>query len=381
MTQAVKIGNNSISVLRKFLSDHLPKSIFLVTGKDSYYSSGAHHKLEPILSAYKYYRFFDFEENPKVEDAERGIKIFRQKKCDLIIAVGGGSVIDMAKLINIFHSKEDELSPYILSAATNSDVVPFVVLPTTSGTGSEATHFAVVYIDNKKYSVADNLLLPVLVLIDPSLTFSASSYLTAVTGLDAFAQAIESFWSINSTGKSQSYALQAAKIIWDNLPIAANENTPDAKYKMSRASNLAGKAINISKTTAPHALSYAFTSYFNLAHGHAVSLFLPFFIDYHTTVNEENCLDIRGANWVKGCMIRIAQALGVEIEQLARETVRFINRCNISIDYEEISISALQFKQIIGNFNNERLKNNPLIVDAEILNSLYYSKYNRSGIL
>ena len=380
MTQLVKIGSNSVSFLRNFLSDNLPKSIFLVTGKESFIGSGAHDKLEPILSPYNYYRFYDFEENPKVEDVERGIRLFNSNECDLIIAVGGGSVIDMAKLINIFHSKNSDLSPYILSEATDDNVVPFVALPTTSGTGSEATHFAVVYVDKKKYSVANNLLLPDLALIDPSLTFSASPYLTAVTGLDAFAQAIESFWSVNSTDESHSYSIEAAKLIWNHLPSAVNENSKEAKNILSKASHLAGKAINIAKTTAPHALSYGFTTNLKMAHGHAVSLFLPFFIDYHTNVNEENCNDVRGINWVKGTMMHLSHSLDIEIEQLASTTVSFMKKCNISIDYKKLNISDQQFKQAIGNYSEERLRNNPVKVDNEILDTLYESKFNRPEI-
>jgi alcohol dehydrogenase class IV len=120
MIQDVKIGSNSVSYFKSFLSDNLPKSIFLVTGKDSFFGSGAHDKLEPILRPYKYCRFHDFEDNPKVEDVERGIDLFKTNKCDLIVAVGGGSVIDMAKLVNIFHSEKGDISPYILNAETKS---------------------------------------------------------------------------------------------------------------------------------------------------------------------------------------------------------------------------------------------------------------------
>jgi len=377
MIQDVKIGQNSLSYLKSFLSDNQPNSIFLVTGKDSFFASGAHEKLEPVLKSYNYYRFYDFEENPKVEDVERGIEKFNLNSCDLIIAVGGGSVIDMAKLVNIFHSEKDDISSCILSAETKGKMLPLVAVPTTSGTGSEATHFAVVYVRRKKYSVANTLLLPDLVIIDPSFTFSASPYLTAVTGLDAFSQAIESYWSINSTEESQKYSIEAAKVIWNNLPSAVNENSFKAKQLMSKASHLAGKAINIAKTTAAHALSYGFTTNLKIAHGHAVSLFLPFFMDYHTKVSEENCNDTRGMNWVKESMLNIVKSLDLEIEQLGSETLRFINRCNISIDYSELNISRQLFDQSIGDFSEERLKNNPLSVDEVVLKGLYKSKFNR----
>jgi len=378
MIQDVKIGVDSISYLSRFLSDNLPRSIFLVTGKESFFSSGAHEKLNPLLANYKYFRFSDFKENPKVEDVERGIDLFNHHKCDLIIAIGGGSAIDMAKLINIFHSENGEISPFILANDLKNKVVPFVAIPTTSGTGSEATHFAVVYVKKKKYSVASRLLLPNLAIIDPTFTLSAAPDLTAVTGLDVFSQAIESYWSINSTAESRIYSKDAAKLAWNHLPSAVNENNRKSKEIMSKASHLAGKAINIAKTTAPHALSYGFSTNLSLAHGHAVSLFLPFFMDYHIHATLENCNDARGLNWVKKTMKNIADILEVESEQLASEAVRFINSCNVTIDYKELNISKQVFEKCIGDFSEERLKNNPVKVDESIFQTLYISKFNGS---
>jgi len=378
MKQDLKIGDNAVYSLKRFLSDHMPKSIFLVTGKDSFFNSGAQTKLEPLLANYKYFRFYDFEENPKVEDVEKGIELFNFHSCDFIIAVGGGSIIDMAKLVNAFHSEKGDISQLVLQAATITDVVPFVAVPTTSGTGSEATHFAVVYVKRKKYSVANKLLIPSLAIIDPSFTFLASPYLTAVTGLDAFSQAIESYWSINSTEKSQSYSLEAAKVIWNHLPAAVNSDSLDSRQMMSKASHLAGKAINIAKTTAPHALSYGFSTNLRMAHGHAVSLFLPFFMDFHIKATKDNCNDVRGINWVREAMVNISNILEVEAEQLATETLRFINRCKISIAYKELNISQQLFEQSIGDFSEERMKNNPVKVDHEVLKALYNSKFNNS---
>lgn len=367
MTQVVKIGNNSVSLLRNFLSDKLPNSIFLVTGKNSFIDSGAHDKLEPILSPYSFCRYCNFEENPKVEDVERGIKLFNSNECDLIIAVGGGSVMDMAKLINIFHSKKGDLSRYIQSAATYGNVVPFVALPTTSGTGSEATHFAVVYVHKKKYSVANTLLLPDLVLIDPSFTFSASPYLTAVTGLDAFAQAIESLWSVNSTEESQMYSKEAIKIIWNNLPSAVNENSIEAKNIMSEASHLAGKAINIAKTTAPHAFSYPFTSFLNIPHGHAVSLTLPYFLKYNFYVTTSDCNDPRGSLYVKSKVLEILTFIkATSIDAGLIKIDNLLKNIGVERNLSKLGLTNRKLlSNIIDEVNLERLNNNPRKVNRQ----------------
>lgn len=366
MIQDVKIGSTSVSYFKSFLSDNPPKSIFLVTGKESFSSSGARDKLEPILKPFKYYRYYDFEENPKVEDVEQGIKIFNEKRCDLIVAVGGGSVIDMAKLVNIFHSANGDISPYILNAETNNNVIPFVAFPTTSGTGSEATHFAVVYVGKNKYSVANNLLIPDLVIIDPSFTFSASPYLTAVTGLDAFAQAIESLWSVNSTDESQKYSKEAIKIIWNNLPPAVNENSTKAKNNMSEASHLAGKAINIAKTTAPHAFSYPLTSFLNIPHGHAVSLTLPFFINYNFHVTDSDCNDPRGRLYVKNKVLEIFSIIeATDVDAGFNKIDKFIKNLGVERNVSKLGLNNKLISNIIDDVNLERLSNNPRKVNQE----------------
>ena len=113
MYQIVKFGINSLDNLENFLEEKKPKSIFLVTGKKSYLKCGAKIKLEPILKNYKYTRFFDFEENPKIEDIEKGITFFNEHNCDLTIAIGGGSVIDIAKLINSLSKIPNDLEETI----------------------------------------------------------------------------------------------------------------------------------------------------------------------------------------------------------------------------------------------------------------------------
>lgn len=367
MIQDVKIGHDSLSYLKSFLSDNLPKNIFLVTGKDSFFGSGAHDKLEPILRPYNYFRFHDFEENPKVEDVIRGIELFNLNKCDIIIAVGGGSVIDMAKLVNIFHSEKGDISSHILSSETRDDMLPFVALPTTSGAGSEATHFAVVYVRKKKYSVANSLLIPDLVLIDSSFTFSASPYLTAVTGLDAFSQAIESYWSINATDESQMYSRKAIKIIWNNLHPAVINNCKEAKNRLSKASYLAGKAINIAKTTAPHAFSYPFTSFFGIPHGHAVSLTLPYFIKYNFYVKNSDCNDPRGIIYVKKTMLEILSFVeAANIDEGLIKIEKFIEGIGIKRNLSQLGIDDKKIQaNVIDKVNPERLNNNPRKVNPE----------------
>ena len=127
MSQIVEFGEDAIENLENFLNEKRPQSIFLVTGKESYVKCGANDKLLPVLNNYRFTRFFDFEENPKIEDVEKGVGVFNENLCDLIIAVGGGSVIDIAKLVNFFNSLmfPGQMCVSITSSASSEKIIFF----------------------------------------------------------------------------------------------------------------------------------------------------------------------------------------------------------------------------------------------------------------
>ena len=374
MNQIVKFGEDSISHLSDFLNQQKPNNIFLVTGKKSYEKCGAKAQVQKELSGYNFVRFSDFEENPKIEDVEKGVRIFKENKCDLIIAVGGGSAIDIGKLVNFFKKKEKPFTNQFKSDLSKNESCPFVAIPTTAGAGSEATHFAVVYVNKIKYSIANKNLTPNLVLINHIFLKSQSKYQMTVSGLDAFCQGVESFWCVNSNEESLEFSRKAIIYSWTNLKNAVEEK--DGLYDLAKASYFAGKAINITKTTGPHALSYGFTTNFNIPHGHAVSLFLPFFISFHKTIADENCNDYRGFIFVINQMKKISELLGVEYDNFEFEILNFFKILDIEINFEKLGISFKDFKKTLENINKERLKNNPRLLLKKDLNNIYYFNVN-----
>ena len=249
MKQEVLLKSDTTLEVGKILNEIRPNSILLVTGKKSFRISGAQTAIQDVLKDYKFTAFSDFSENPKINDLENGIALFKECSCDFIIAIGGGSVIDMGKLIAGLSGLESDLTFSIKSNLHCKTQYSIVAIPTTGGTGSEATHFAVVYIDNEKYSYANSNILPKYVIIDPKLSYSTNPILTALTGADAICQAIESIWAVNSTSESIGYAKEALRIMWENLPKAVSGNK-SSKDNVMLGAFLAGKAINISKTTA-----------------------------------------------------------------------------------------------------------------------------------
>src|SRR3989344_3997450 len=252
MPQKEYFGYNSIKNLQKILLNHSPKKIFLVTGRSSYEKSGAKDSLAKILKDHKFVHFDNFEANPKISDIKIGLELFRKNKCDFVIAVGGGSVMDVAKSINCFSANSGKPEDYLQNGKPiKKKGKMLVAIPTTAGSGSEATKIAVVYINKTKYSLFDNLILPDYAIIDPQFTINLPKRITAAAGMDALSQAIESYWSIDSTNESKKYSKAAVRLIVNNL-VGAAGGSRLSRIAMAKAAHLAGKAINISRTTACH---------------------------------------------------------------------------------------------------------------------------------
>ena len=369
-------GFEVLNKLPELINTFDARNVFLVTGKQSFSYSGAQRKIEKMMG-YTSYKRFAVSGNPSLGLVENGIKAFREFNPDIVVAVGGGSAIDAAKIINVLSYQKGRPEEYIkgkkLDCNDDKCAKPLIAIPTTAGTGSECTHFATVYIDKTQYSLADkHLILPDISIVDPSLTESLPRYITATTGLDAICQGIESFWSINSTKESREYAIKAVKIGLENIGKAVNNPDKVSRLNMAKASHLSGKAINISKTTACHSVSYPLTSYFNIPHGHAVALTMPSFLKFNSLVNEEDCNDRRGMDFVKERMGEIFSIIGVKDGAEAKEKFSDLldnilgktRLRNFDIDRQDLEMLLEE------SFTPSRMNNNPRRVSKEDLNKI-----------
>ena len=267
MNQKIYIGQNAIVEWLSDIQTISPKHCFVVRGHRSFEACGGQEVIVRLLKKTncQISEFEDFSVNPKYEEAQVGLERLMQSKADLIVSIGGGSVLDMSKLIRHM-------------AVEKGYSIPLHAMPTTAGTGAEATHFAVVYIDEKKQSIAADDVLPDVAVVYPPFTYSNSIYQTACAGFDAVAQAIESFWAKGATEESRAYSVKALGLLWKQLPQLLQKTTNELRDQVAEGAYWAGRAINISTTTAPHAFSYAFTSHYGYPHGHAVALTFPFFM-------------------------------------------------------------------------------------------------------
>lgn len=324
----------AIENLHKVIDLENANKILVFTGKKSF------EMIKPIIEKettncdITYYNKFSV--NPKKEEIDIAIKTLN-KEFDLIVAVGGGSVIDFAKAYRYYSSQNAKL----------------VAIPTTAGTGSEATQFAVVYVDGIKTSMDKPEILPEYAIIDSQFVENNPRYLKACTAMDAFCHAIESYWAVKSTATSRMYAKEAMILCKDNIEKYVNTNDKDAANNMMKASNLAGKAINISRTTAAHALSYKITSEYGIPHGHAVALSIAKLIE----LNAKDCKLAKDVYNIIGFKNAVAY-----FEDLFR---------NIGIESNLEKLGINDVKTIINSVNVERLKNNPVLLSKNLLERIF----------
>jgi alcohol dehydrogenase class IV len=366
-SQTVIFRDGALAELGAVLKRQSARRVLLVADPTAVAASGAESNLDAAFQSREVARFCEFEVNPKSADVERGIRHAREFHPDAVIGFGGGTAIDLAKLISSLAGQAASLEPLISGVASLvGDSIPLVAIPTTAGTGSEATHFAVVYHDGQKYSLAHPSLLPTFALIDPVLSYSMPKSLSASTGLDAMCQAIESIWAVGATDQSVGYATEALRLALKHLDLAVNAPTPESRRGMCEAAHLAGRAINISLTTAPHALSYWLTSQYGVPHGVAVAVFLGRMLEFNALVSASNCNDGRGPAHVRGRIADIVHELGAQSAPAARKKLEeLIRKIGCPVTLRAVGVveeSAL--RRLVAEVNVERLSNNPRGINA-----------------
>lgn len=314
------------------------KKIFMVSGRSSLGTKtyDCFNSKETIL-------FQDFTPNPAWKSAEKAAKIFRDGDCGCIVALGGGSAIDVAKCVKLWAGGD----------------APLIAIPTTAGTGSEATHFAVVYRDGEKVSVADEKCLPDVVLFDPALLETLPEYHRKSSMLDALCHGMESFWSVRATEESRNYAAQAVQGVLKNMDVYL-KNTPGGNAGMQQAAYLAGRAINITQTTAGHAMCYKLTTIYGIAHGHAAALCNMALWPYMWEKSGAELHDV---------FCELAKAFGCDTVEGA---VKKFQGIVLGLGLGAPAPSPEDYEILKTSVNRERLGNNPIQLDEGEIDQLYH---------
>ncbi|MCR8895446.1 bifunctional acetaldehyde-CoA/alcohol dehydrogenase [Gordonia sp. GONU] len=240
--------------------------------------------------------FAEVEPEPDEATIRRGVAVLEGQPPDLLIAVGGGSVIDAAKAIRLFHEHPDtdlaELTLPFLDPRKRLAEYPqdphtlrLVAIPTTAGTGSEVSPAAVLTVAGRKETLVDYSLVPDMAIVDPTLTLSMPRALTVDTGVDALTHALEAVASIFASPYTDAFCVQAARLIFDALPRAYDDPTDlAARTDMANAATLAGLAFSNAFVGTNHALAHAVGAAFGIAHGRVNGVFLPHTLRYNAAV-------------------------------------------------------------------------------------------------
>ncbi len=299
-------GPGSVKELPKFLKSEGFKSILIVTD-GGLYNLGMH---TPILEACKAEGmnacvFHEVVPNPTIGNIEDGLKMFHANNCDVIVALGGGSAMDCAKIIGARVTKPNKSVPQMkgLVKIMKSFKAPLVAIPTTSGTGSEATLAAVISNPetHEKYPINDPFLIPRYVVMDPELTIGLPPHITSTTGMDALTHAVEGYIGGENTSQTKKDSIEAVKLINDNLKLAYDEpKNLTARNNMQHAAYLAGKAFTRSYVGYVHAIAHTLGGEYGVPHGLANAVILPYVLKAYGKSAEKKLAQLADVIGIKG---------------------------------------------------------------------------------
>jgi alcohol dehydrogenase class IV len=370
------IGLGALDALPQHLDTLGAERVLIVRDRVAAQTSGANERLAHLLRDRICLIEEGFGRLPTDADALRVAGAARALGADAIVALGGGVVIDIAKVAAVLAGTERGL-PSLLSTQLLPDdrALPLIAIPTTAGTGAECTSSAVIYVEARKHSLEAAQVRPRFALVDPGLCHSLPPEQTAATGLDALCQAIESLWAIGSTEDSRRDSLRALKLAAMHLERAVHSPDEAARHGMSESAHFAGRAIDVTRTTAPHALSYRLTERFALHHGFAVALFTPPVIRRLADLSDHDCLDPRGPAFVQDQVLEVAARLGAESARGVADAIEaLMEACGAPTRLSQVGIVAMDdLADLVAHVNARRLANHPQRLHAAALEEIVTS--------
>ncbi len=310
--------------------------------------------------------FSEVSPNTDINECDTCSSLIRKNKCDFVIALGGGSVIDCAKAAAVFCLDNIPTQAYFEGTAPlPAKKLPLIAIPTTAGTGSEVTRVTVLMDHSKgiKAPLKAPVFYPTTAIVDPELTYTLPKYMTACTGMDALCHAIEAYWNINHHPISDALAFHAANLAVKYLEQACFEpHSPIAREKMAEASLTAGMAFTLTGTTSVHACSYPLGSLLDIPHGEACGLTIDRFMKINAEADQN------------GRLKRLARAMGFnDVETVADAITELKFRIGLKNDLTSFNLTDGQIEQLVKGSQHSNLKNNPVPITADTLRSVYRS--------
>ncbi len=314
--------------------------------------------------------FSDVPSNSEIKVVKRCAEMAKQKEVDGIIAIGGGSVVDTAKAVDILLTHGGDLvSDYSGAETLPGPLKPLIAIPTTAGTGSEVSHAAVILDEENhaKLSFTDRNLAPHLAVLDPELTFGLPPKLTAATAMDALTHAIESYTSIQANPISDAFAATAIPLIRQNiLKAVLHGEDIEARGALLTAATMAGIAFDHAMVGVVHGMAHATGGLAGVHHGTANSIFLPWGMEYNLEVCTDRYAEIADLLGVKtsGMSPEAAARKGIEAVKRLREELH--QACGLPYRLRDVGIKEDLFEAIAeGTVNDGTSFYNPREVVKE----------------
>ncbi|APT71561.1 alcohol dehydrogenase [Thermosipho affectus] len=309
--------------------EKLGNTFLIITGKSSKKNKSLDELVDVLKKLNKKFEIFDETlENPPKEMLYKIIDKFG-KNWDVIVGLGGGSPMDAAKAIAVLCKNDIKVEDLYDNLKYNS-ASKILCIPTTSGTGSEVTQYSVLTINNVKKGFKHDVIFPNVSILEPKYTLTLSKELTISTALDALSHAVESFLSLRASEFSKLYALEAIKLIKQNLnKLVEDLQNYELRKKIMLASFYAGIAISLTGTTIAHSLGYSLTSEKGIKHGLATAVFLPF--EVKNSGKEEEIKEILGDPLEFLKSLNVSIEFSIEDEEIERWSNRVLNSSHVKV--------------------------------------------------
>lgn len=368
------IGESALSILIEDLQQISIRNLFILI--DTHVAEKALPKFDVLKdSGVKMLPYYSNGEEPTFDDFEEVIKMARAHQTDFVVGIGGGSVLDMAKLVAALAGVEKSLKEFVGNGLIKHREIPLACVPTTSGAGSESSPNAILIdqSDHAKKGIIDPVLMPDAVYIDPVLLSTLPPNITAYTGLDALTHCIEAYANKNAHPVVDVYALEGIRLISKNLGKAiANGGDLDAREKVALGAYYGGMCLGPVNTAAVHALSYPLGTKFKIAHGLSNALLLPYVLEFNLKEAEDRYADIALA--MGGRELKSRRKTALQGIALIRE---LIHACGMPARLSELEIGESAVPKMAEDalLIQRLLKNNVRKVLLEDAIAIYQSAF------
>lgn len=321
----------------------------------------------------------EIQPNPPCNKIDEAANLAKKERCDVVVGIGGGSAIDTAKAVAVVvgngRSSWDytQRTDHKVSQPTEA-TLPIIAVPTTAGTGSEATLYAVLTNPKikEKSTIINPRIFPKVAIIDPELTISMPPALTALTGFDALSHALESYINVNSHPYSELVALESIRLLFSNLPaVVANGENLEARSRVAWAATLAGMAISHAGTVLPHAMGQPISGLYNAPHGGSIAACLVKIMEYSFTSNIEKFAYI--------AEVMDEDVKSLSIQQKAKKSIELLKQLsediNLSVSFGNYGVQREDIPKIVDivlkGFKQD-VDAHPRKVNKEEIENLYY---------